>query len=136
MKKVLSIASVFIVFALFFTGCQTVPKVQDKAEAAPEATVEPTKTVAAKSVKYTVKKGDTLWDISKTSKAYKDPFLWPLLYKANRDQIQDPDIIEIGQQFDIKKDFSADEISAAREQAKNTPPYRPKRAKGSMPLKY
>jgi len=133
MKKILTAILALAVLGMFMTGCQTVPKVEDKAEATPVATAEATKVAAEK---YTVRKGDTLWDISNTGKAYQDPFLWPLLYKANRDQIQDPDIIEIGQQFDIKKDFTADEMSAAKEQAKNTPPYRPKKAKESMPLKY
>ncbi|BAI79782.1 hypothetical protein DEFDS_0274 [Deferribacter desulfuricans SSM1] len=39
---------------------------------------------------YTVKKGDTLWDIS--GKYYNDYFLWPLLWKYNTD-INNPDLI-------------------------------------------
>ncbi len=42
---------------------------------------------------YTIKQGDTLWDIS--SAHYRDPFLWPLIWKANP-YITDPDLIYPG----------------------------------------
>lgn len=45
---------------------------------------------ADKGEEYTVKKGDTLWDIS--SGNLKDPFLWPKLWKANP-QIHNPHLI-------------------------------------------
>ncbi len=45
---------------------------------------------ADEGVEYTVKKGDTLWDIS--SGNLKDPFLWPKLWKANP-QIHNPHLI-------------------------------------------
>ena len=48
---------------------------------------------------YQVKKGDNLWNISKKSSTYNDPFLWPLIYKANRGQINDPDLIYPKQNF-------------------------------------
>src|SRR5665811_1872416 len=40
---------------------------------------------------YTVISNDTLWGIA--DKVLKDALQWPLLFKANRDQIQDPDLI-------------------------------------------
>ena len=36
---------------------------------------------------YTVVRGDNLWNISGKSSIYGDPYQWPLIYKANRDQI-------------------------------------------------
>lgn len=43
------------------------------------------------SSEYVVKKGDTLWDIS--IKYYKTGFKWPELYDANKDIINNPDLI-------------------------------------------
>jgi len=42
---------------------------------------------------YTIKQGDTLWDISNTF--LKDPFLWPLIWKVNP-SITNPDLIYPG----------------------------------------
>ena len=46
---------------------------------------------------YTVKKGDCLWYISGYPEIYGNPLRWPLIYKANTDQIKDPDLIYPGQ---------------------------------------
>ncbi|AHH12345.1 Putative membrane associated protein [Borrelia hermsii YBT] len=40
---------------------------------------------------YIVKIGNTLWGISK--KLYNDPYLWPKIWFANRQKIQNPDLI-------------------------------------------
>lgn len=40
---------------------------------------------------YTVKKGDTLWDISAAK--LSDPTQWPAIHKLNQDQIKNPDLI-------------------------------------------
>lgn len=42
---------------------------------------------------------DTLWDISK--KYYKTPWLWPNIWRANKLEIKDPDLIYPGQEFKI-----------------------------------
>jgi len=67
---------------------------------------------------YTVERGDNLWDISGKSSIYGDSFQWPLIYKANRDQIKDADLIYPNQVLDIDRNASSDEIDAAIEHAK------------------
>ena len=67
----------------------------------------------AGSDSYTVVGGDNLWNISGKSSIYGDPYQWPLIYKANRSQIKDPDLIFPGQNFDIDRNASSSEIDAA-----------------------
>ena len=62
---------------------------------------------------YTVVPGDNLWNISGKSSIYGDSYQWPLIYKANRTQIKDPDLIFPGQNFDIDRNATAAEIDAA-----------------------
>jgi hypothetical protein len=47
---------------------------------------------------YTIKQGDTLWDIANTF--FKDPFLWPFIWKANPG-ITNPDLIFAGNKLSI-----------------------------------
>ncbi len=54
---------------------------------------------ATNITKHLVRKGDTLWDIA--GYYYKDPFLWPVIYKANQDSIADPHWIYPGEVFVI-----------------------------------
>ena len=60
---------------------------------------------------------DTLASISGRKDVYNDPFLWPLIYKANRDQIKDPKQIFSGQMLQIPRDKTAEELEAARAEA-------------------
>jgi LysM repeat protein len=53
------------------------------------------------SKEYTVVKGDNLWNIAKKKEHYSNPFAWPVIYKANRDKIKNPDLIFPKQIFQV-----------------------------------
>jgi len=48
---------------------------------------------APDQITYEVEKGDHLWGIASKPETYEDPYMWPRIYRANRDQINDPDLI-------------------------------------------
>lgn len=50
---------------------------------------------------YRVKRGDCLWTIAEKSEVYGSSFYWPLLYRANKGLIVDPDTIEPGDELII-----------------------------------
>jgi hypothetical protein len=50
---------------------------------------------------YEVVKGDCLWRIAQKPEHYGNGFAWPVIYKANRDEIKNPDLIYPKQTFKI-----------------------------------
>jgi nucleoid-associated protein YgaU len=50
-----------------------------------------------------VVKGECLWWIAEYKGVYDDPFKWPLIYKANKHQINNPDWIYPGQELIIPR---------------------------------
>jgi nucleoid-associated protein YgaU len=77
---------------------------------------------------HTVVKGDCLWWIAEDSSIYADPFQWPIIYDANRDDIdstahryghytREEDWIYPDQVFDVPRGVSIDKISNARSRA-------------------
>lgn len=67
---------------------------------------------------HVVTKGECLWWIAEYQQVYNDPFMWPLIYKANRDQIKNPDLIYAGQTLEVPRvGYSLDEVKAARKEA-------------------
>jgi LysM repeat protein len=147
MKKFLLIA--LLATSLFAFGCakkqvsctaepekspqvqkQTTQQPDDQPEHAPEV-VQPTPmevyeaTYASLPTEHKVVKGECLWWIAEYKQIYNDPFMWPLIYKANRDQIKDPDLIYPNQVFSIPRDFTLDELKKSRRQAGAPKPYLP-----------
>ncbi len=70
------------------------------------------------NIKYNVVGGDSLWSISGKSEIYADPYQWPLIYKANRDQIKDADLIYPGQTFTVNRNPTASESEMAIDHAR------------------
>jgi LysM repeat protein len=66
---------------------------------------------------YVVKKGDTLPSIAARHEIYNDSFMWPLIYKANRDQIKDPKALYTGQDLKVPREMTTEEIIEARREA-------------------
>lgn len=63
----------------------------------PVAPVQPEPAPAAKDIRYKIKWGDTLWDISESY--YKNPWLYPNIAKQNK--IKNPNLIISGTYIDI-----------------------------------
>lgn len=68
--------------------------------------------------RYEVRSGQSLADIAGLPEVYDDRLLWPLIYRANRDQIKTPREISPGQVLDIPRDKNRDELEAARQEAR------------------
>lgn len=127
---ILSIAALAVLAA----GCA--PK---KQAAKPQPTPAPTAVSSADANKanYVVRKGDSLWKIAARPNVLGDPFRWPLLFRANRDQIVDPDFIEPRQDLVFKKSYTKAEIDDAVRKAQLTPPYEPrKQPRKVLPIQY
>lgn len=65
-----------------------------------------------------VRPGENLANIAARPEVYEDPLLWPLIYKANRDQIKNPKEIFAGQVFVIPRDKNREDEDAARREAR------------------
>ena len=73
---------------------------------------------------YTIQPGDTLWDIAALPRIYRDPYLWPLLYQANRTSIHDPDLIYPQQVLRVPRQSTQEEKNAAAHRARTRGPWR------------
>lgn len=146
MKRFLLFAILLLVMVSF--GCakpvtpepeppQKEAKVEPPApEPEPEPTVPPQPTAreiyernyAQLPTSHTVVKGECLWWIAEYKQVYNDPFMWPLIYKANRDQINNPDLIYPKQVFQIPRSYQLDEVKESRKSAGAPKPYLPPKA--------
>ena len=126
--------------ALAVSACATAPETvparpTPEAEPAPEQKAEPAPAPKEEMVmeekkeevivvmeegvtSYTVVRGDNLWDIASYRVIYGNPYQWPLIYKANADQIKDADLIYPDQVLTIPRDMSASEIESAIQHAR------------------
>lgn len=63
---------------------------------------------------YTVRRGETLPQIAGRAEIYNDSSLWPIIYRANRDQIRDPKRLWPGQVLSIPRQFSREDALEAK----------------------
>ena len=79
---------------------------------------------AAEPREHVVQAGETLWSIAARRDVYGDPYLWPVIYKFNRDQIQDPARVYPGQRLVLPLEVDAETRTAARVEAGAAPELR------------
>lgn len=71
--------------------------------------------------RHTVKRGETLPQIAALPEVYGDSSLWPLIYKANRDQIKDPKVLWPGQNLKIPRNMDRNDVGEARRFSQERP---------------
>jgi hypothetical protein len=105
--------------------------------ATPTPVVVPTAVPTPARLHYIVKPGDTLWGIASKDAVLGDNFRWPLLFKENRDQILDPDMIEPAWDLGYQQSYPQAVVDDAVQKAKDTPPYEPRTSpRKQLPVKY
>jgi LysM repeat protein len=80
-------------------------KAAAEAAAAAKAKVAPKEAPVQLPSTYTVRRGETLPQIAGRTEIYNDESLWPLIYRANRDQIRDPKRLWPGQVLTIPRRY-------------------------------
>ena len=124
----------------FIYGCGNTKRIESTEvpkQAPSTAPVAEEKPVQVASGHYTVVQHDTLWGIAGKDDIYSDSFQWPLIFKANRDTIKDPDLIYPKQDFTISKGMSPEDVAHAKKMAMETPKYVPHtKARTTLPVDY
>ena len=147
MKRIYFLLVFVIALSFIFSACckkqvkkqQPVPQTTKKVEQpkpvekpAPVVKEEPkpqpreevsTKPVPSLPTYHEVKKGECLWKIAEYKEIYNDPFMWPLIYRANKDKIKDPDLIFPKQVFSIPRDYTESQKQDAIHFAKTRGPW-------------
>jgi hypothetical protein len=83
----------------------------------------------AETIEHVVARGESLWSIAALEQVYADPYLWPVIYKFNRDQIKDPGRIYPNQRLQIPTEVDDETRRLARLEA-GAPPERELAASG------
>jgi len=131
--------SAIVVAATLATGCISAKSkpVEEAAAAAPATPVTPapavaqvvavpatnTEPAATELTSWTVVEGNNLWGIACKEEIYDVPEKWPLIYKANLDQIRDADLIYPGQILVIPRNSSQVDIDGAVMHARTRGPW-------------
>ncbi len=77
----------------------------------------PAGAAATQTIEHVVEPGDSLWSIAAQADVYADPYLWPVIYRFNRDQIVDPAQIYPEQTLVIPIALDAETKARARAEA-------------------
>lgn len=67
----------------------------------------------SKTKRHKVKKGESLWIIAKRDDIYANPWLWPLIWQANRQTLKKPSSLRAGQTLKIRANPTVDEVLKA-----------------------
>nr|WP_320050179.1 DUF4398 domain-containing protein [uncultured Desulfuromonas sp.] len=73
-----------------------------------------------RATEYRVGSGENLYAIAARPTIYGEGLLWPLIYRANRDQIKDPRQIFPGQILSVPQNITEEEKESARETARRS----------------
>ena len=121
MKKPTAIKhlGLMLVVSSFAVGCaSTTEEAPQEEPTAVESAPAPVVQEGTTTMNYEVSRGDNLWDISGKPSVYADPYQWPLIFKANSDQIKDADLIYPGQVLAIDTEPSSYDVNAAIQHAR------------------
>lgn len=123
---------------IWSSGCGSAKRLEStQVPGQPESNETVGKASLAASGNYLVRRHDCLWAIAGKPNIYGDSFEWPLIFKTNRDQIQDPDLIYPRQKLKIAAGVSSEERGSAKRLAMETPKYVPhSKPRETLPLDY
>ncbi len=69
--------------------------------------------IKTQTKRHKVRKGESLWTIAKRDDIYANPWLWPLIWQANRQTLKNPSSVRAGQTLSIRANPSVDEVLKA-----------------------
>jgi nucleoid-associated protein YgaU len=77
--------------------------------------------LASGTKSYTVKRGDSLWVIAGRPEVYANPWLWPIIWQANTAVIRNPKRLLAGQQLELPKHPTVNDVQQAIAVARGKP---------------